>query len=68
MLTFCDSVSGELVLRVTFSSSSRVCGSKGFMSGVSHRRSCMFSVFVLIVLSSVDIIFVLGVSSAMVPS
>ena len=65
---FCVSVSDDVVLRVVFISSSRSCGSKGFMSGVSQRRSCMLFRFVLFVLGSGDIVFVLGDSSVIVPS
>ena len=56
------------MFRFIFSSSSRVCGSNGFMSRVSHRRSCMFFGFVPFVLDSVDIVFELSVSSEMVPA
>ena len=45
-----------------------IWGSKGFMSGVSQRRSCMLFKFVLFVLGSGDIVFVLGDSSVIVPS
>ncbi len=64
---FCVNVSGVSMLRVFFNSSSSVFGSKGFMSMVSHRSSCMFFRFVPFVLDSVDILFGSSVSSEMVP-
>ncbi len=65
---FCVSVSGDSMLRAVFSSSSSVCGSKGFMSMVSHRSSCMFFRFVPFGFNSVEILFESSVSSEMVPA
>ena len=67
-LVFCVSVSGDVILRVVFISSSRSWGSKGFMSGVSQRRSCMFALFVMFVSGSVGAVFALGASNVIVPS
>ena len=67
-LIVCVSIFGDSMFRFIFSSSSRVCGSNGFMSRVSHKRSCMFFGFGPFVLDSVDIVFELSVSSEMVPA